>query len=146
MVRRDDVDNGMTHGIPLSGPEDLAGYELVPHPVDPNFPDEKWFSVKVDRAELRELTRTPNYHSWQGERWLFCCGRACVFLGELALADLDSLATKKGRSVSEATACVFGASSDESPELLERIKNQSISTYSFRCRSCGRLRAVWDMD
>jgi hypothetical protein len=48
LVRPEDAERGMTHGIPLSDPGQLAEYELVPHPVDPSFPDERWYGVKID--------------------------------------------------------------------------------------------------
>jgi len=148
MVRREDAERGLTHGLPLAAPDELPGWELVAHPVDANFPNENWYSVRVEPAELRELLRTPKYHSWQGVTWLFCCKKAMVFTGELALEPLRRRAGETGRSPEELVAELLG--SDGGPfdgeELLERIEAQRLSTYSFVCRSCGKLRAYYDMD
>ena len=83
MVRLEDARNGLTHGIPMNDPSRFGDYELVPHPVDPNFPDETWYSFRIDSKHLLELVRTPTYHTWQGEYWQFCCKQPCVFLGSL---------------------------------------------------------------
>jgi uncharacterized protein CbrC (UPF0167 family) len=135
MVRREDAMRGMTHGVPLGSHEKgLAGWELVPHPVDPDFPDEKWVSVRVDKEELLELLRTPSFHSWQDDTWLFCCKKACIFLGDLP-SDMRTLAhVEKCFDVQEPT------------QLLEQIERGSVSTYAFRRRTCDRIRAYFDMD
>ena len=89
MVRPEDARAGVTHGVPLD-PKRLPDLPLVAHPIDPAFPDEHWYSVKCDPQDLEELTRTPKYHTWQGEQWLFCCGKPAVFAGTLnsrSLAD-----------------------------------------------------------
>ena len=48
MVTRDDAAAGRTHGIPLNDPSVLAGYQLTQHPVDPRFPDDRWYHVRID--------------------------------------------------------------------------------------------------
>jgi uncharacterized protein CbrC (UPF0167 family) len=133
MVRREDAERGLTHGIP-AGLIDLAGYEVVEHPIDPQFPEEAWVSVRIDREELLELLRTPSFHSWQDDTWLFCCKKPCIFLGDLP----DDLRSE------EHIAELFV--SEDSEELLARIERGSVCTYAFRCRVCHRVRAYYDMD
>lgn len=130
MVRPEDADDGLTHGLPLDDPSALAGWELVRVEAD-----EPWYRVRVDPRELHELLRTPRFHSWQGSTWLFCCKKACVFVGDLP---------REARNV-DAIAKAFDTP-DDSEELLERIEDESVCTYAFRCRACGRLRAYYDMD
>ena len=79
MVRPEDARAGVTHGVPLD-PKRLPDLPLVAHPIDPAFPDEHWYSIKCDPQDLEELTRTPKYHTWQGEQWLFCCGNRSFVL------------------------------------------------------------------
>jgi uncharacterized protein CbrC (UPF0167 family) len=146
MVRREDAERGLTHGIPLGDPSELPDYELVPHAVDPNFPDEQWYSVRFSAEALRELVRTPKFHSWQGERWLFCCKRPCVFIGDLPLAALEEEANGNEKRLLKRLSDIFGTTTDESEDIRRRIESDSICTYAFRCSACGRLRAYWDMD
>ena len=137
MVRKEDAEKGLTHGLPLSSPRELPGWEqrdLVPHPVDPRFPDDMWYSVKVESGWLKELIRTPGYHSWQGERWLFCCRQPCAFLGDLDLAGL----------VTDDVADLLEVPAAEVRWWIEAIRNGSVASYSFRCLKCGRGRAYTD--
>ncbi len=39
---------------------------------------------------LWALVKTPPYTTWQGERWLFHCGRPMVFVGEHTPEELES--------------------------------------------------------
>jgi uncharacterized protein CbrC (UPF0167 family) len=138
MVTHEDAANGMTHGIPLADPSRLSGYELVPHPVDPNVPDEKWYHVRVAPDHLQELIRTPRYHTWQGERWLFCCHRPSAFLGSLPA----ELIAKPSRPVSEAISEWIRA-----PKWDGTLKAHGSHTYYlFRCLQCGKLRFNDDCD
>lgn len=136
MVRREDAERGLTYGVPLADPAELAGWELVPHEVDPQFPDERWYSVRVARDELLELLRTPEFVTWQGARWLFCCKKACVFLGDWppALTNVDEVAK------------AFGMTPDDADDLVGEIEGGHVSTYAFECRVCKRLRAYMDRD
>jgi uncharacterized protein CbrC (UPF0167 family) len=135
MVRLEDARAGRTHGLPLTNPGDLLGYELVPHDADPRFPEERWYSVIIPPAHLLELVRTPRYTSWQGERWLFCCGQPAVFTG--TLPPLTS---------SEKVGEILGVSLAEAQEMATALDDGSISTYLFRCQICRRERGHYDVD
>jgi uncharacterized protein CbrC (UPF0167 family) len=145
MVRPEDAARGLTHGIPLADPATLSGCELVAHPVDPKFPDEKWYSVRIDANELVELTRTPAYHSWQGERWQFCCSRPCVFIGEWPHAQWVASAQSAGVSLDAYLATVFRIPDlDDAEELGFCLEEGVVGNYVFRCRHCGKLLAHYD--
>jgi uncharacterized protein CbrC (UPF0167 family) len=61
------------HGVPGLRTDQ---FELVP--IDP---DEDWYAVRVPSEYLWELLRTTGFHSWQDERWLFCCRRPMTYIG-----------------------------------------------------------------
>ena len=138
MVRVEDAVLGRTHGLPLGDPPVLGDYELIAQPVDPNFPDEKWYHVRIDSEHLLEITRTPCYHSWQGERWQFCCKRPCAFLGSLPAGALPGSAFP-----SDAIANWF-----QSPNWDSIGNNDfgSLTYYVFQCVACGGLRFHEDCD
>ena len=141
MVRTADAERGMTHGLALDDPRELDGYELVEHPSDPAFPRERWYSVKLPVEELRELVRTPRYHTANGERWLFHCGRPCVFLGGVTPELLAEAGPGSARAdVAHALAALLGAPPADGPELLDALEDDALVTYVFRCRTCARLR------
>lgn len=86
---------------------------------------------------------TPGFTTWQGNHWLMCCGRACVYLGEAASADL------RGRW-SDAIPSMFQDdrfAATEIDEIVDAvIKGGSPCAYVFQCRVCQRLRGYWDCD
>ncbi|MEM6927083.1 MAG: CbrC family protein [Myxococcota bacterium] len=129
MVRGEDAERGLTHGIPAAR-EDLEarGWEVVPHPVEPDFPDEQWFSVRVSAADLIELNRTPAYHTWQGEQWQFHCRRPMIYTGSFHGIPDDP----------EEQAAV--------EEMIGHPPSPHGSTYSFRCQVCGARAAHHDSD
>ena len=134
MIRVEDAEKGLTHGLPLSNPPVVGEYELVPHPVDPNLPDQNWFHIRIDSEYLLELLRSPIYHTWQGDNWQFCCQRPCAFLGSLpagALSNTDSIANWF-----------------RSPDWVA-VRNRdfgSLTYYVFQCVTCGAFRHHEDCD
>ncbi len=78
MITHETAMSGITHGVPgLNRPE----FETVSL-------DDDWVGVKLSKDIMFELLRTPGYHSWQGEQWLFCCNYPMTYLGEWTMADL----------------------------------------------------------
>jgi uncharacterized protein CbrC (UPF0167 family) len=139
MVRAKDAIKGLTHGIPLSSPSQFGEYDLVPHRVDPHFPDERWYSVRIASEYLVELVRTPKYHTWQGESWRFCCQRPCVFLGSL-----PELAFR----VSDEPVLDAIVAWLRTPDWDAIAKGRfgSLTYYVFQCPACNSLRYHKDMD
>lgn len=140
MVTRELAEAGMTHGLPLTNPSAFAHYGTTAHPIDKNFPDETWFHIHVSAKWLHELLRTPGYHTWQGEKWLFCCQRPMVFRGSLPADMLE----KSEFEIDELEMRRFL----EHPRGLETVsaRRSSHTYYVFSCSECGRLRYHDDCD
>ena len=160
---------GLTHGTP-SPPPPALGYELVPHSGDSEDEDapsgdapcptyqgegfvmwdagdagERWYSVRIAREHLEELLRTPNYSTWQGEQWQFCCHRPAVFVGAWVLDDWTRAAAERGVEVPALLQEVLDLRPREAADLAEWLGGDStVSTYVFRCSTCGKLRAHQD--
>lgn len=132
MVRWQDAVAGITHGRPGLRRTD---FELIPGE------SEGWLRAKVPVDVLMELTRTPSYTTWQGEQWLFCCRKPMTFLGAWDSDDFNRNAQGgNGRSLFEQIV------EDQQPRMWEYGIGGGVCVYVFRCASCARLRAHWDMD
>lgn len=87
--------------------------------------------------------RTPGFVTWQGNHWLMCCGRACVYLGEAKAGDLQ------GRW-KQAAAAIFESddlTDSRKVEILSQIGlSASPAAYIFQCQQCRRLLGYWDCD
>jgi hypothetical protein len=139
MVAQELAEMGMTHGLPLSNPSEYEDYGTTAHPVDPKFPDETWFHIHVPSKWLRELLRTPRYHTWQGERWLFCCHHPMVFRGSIPAELLD-------KSQSGIVIQMSRFLADPRWQDTVRAGRSSHTYYAFSCGDCGRLRYHDDCD
>jgi len=108
--------------------------------IYPDFPSAKQMSSE-DKALVEE--RTPGFETWQGNHWLMCCGRACVYLGEADSTDL------LGRW-SSAVASLFEDEPDwsaaEKADLVAHVrKGAGPCAYVFQCRICSQLKGFWDI-
>jgi uncharacterized protein CbrC (UPF0167 family) len=101
--------------------------------VVPGKPDT--FGGDIDLEAAKELSRTPQYSTWQGESWLICCKRPMIFTGAPDLStDAKTLATMLGTNEADAAT------------KIEQLQRDAISVYGFRCTVCSKRRAHWDMD
>lgn len=121
---------GVTHGIPGLR---HADFELVPKAND-------WVGARLPQATMFELLRTPTYLTIQGDRWLFCCKEPMVFVGQWSREQFtrqapDGDGQKLFRAIVEKPV----------PGLWEDELHDETGIYVFRCRSCQRLRAHWDL-
>ena len=96
-------------------------------------------------AEDRDLVehRTPGFTTWQGNHWLICCGRACVYLGEADAADL------RGRWAGAVPSMFDGLDlpQQQADYIVKKIRRGADPcAYVFQCHVCGGLRAYWDCD
>ncbi len=74
---------GRTHGLPFPpGPLAQTAWAdaSTDHPTLAGWPvtepdADGWRAAMIPAEVLRELVRSPNYISWQGEQWLFHCRR-----------------------------------------------------------------------
>ncbi len=117
---------------------------------DCSFNDASYFGAPVgtvprlplgDEREVEQ--RTPGFNTWQGNHWVQCCGRACVYLGE---ASAEDLAGRWAAAVPSITEYVPGWSEEDKAELIRTItKGRGPCAYAFECRVCGGLRGYWDI-
>ena len=122
--------SGVSHGIPgLSLPD----FEMVTH-------DGGWTGARVAIPLIVELLRTPTYSTIQGERWLFCCKEPMVFLGRWSRQQFSQQAPDgDGKALLEV---MLGRSV---PGLWEDTLHDITGIYPFRCGTCSRKRAHWDI-
>ncbi len=122
---------GITHGAPnLAHPD----FEMVPR-------EGGWTGARLPQTVMLELLRTPTYETWQGERWLFCCARPMVFVGEWNRQDFAQHAPDgDGRRLYDQVV------EDAAEGFWEQMQDVRSGVYVFRCGACSRLRAHWDID
>jgi uncharacterized protein CbrC (UPF0167 family) len=89
----------------------------------------------VDPEAANELSRTPQYSTWQGESWLVCCKRPMVFTGAPDPA-IDA----------KTLAAMLGTNEADAATKVDQLGRDAIAVYTFRCTSCSKRRAHWDMD
>ena len=121
---------GVTHGRP--GLE-RTDFELVPKQDD-------WVGARLPQETMFELLRTPTYSSIQGERWQFCCRRPMVFVGEWSREEFDRHAPD-----GDGRRCFVEIVQDIVPGLWEDQLHDITGVYVFRCPSCERVTAHWDL-
>lgn len=98
--------------------------------------------MTVEDKEIVEQ-RTPGFVTWQGNHWLACCGRACVFLGEADAADLQ------GRWAAVVPNMFDGntLSQEEADEFIRSLAHVAgPGVYVFECQVCHALKGYWDCD
>jgi len=143
---------GYTHGLPFppgvlastawgagtTGDPMLAGWPVS----EPN--EDGWRAALIPAEVLRDLVRTPNYITWQGEQWLFHCRRPMSYIGLWGKRDFVSHAVGgDGRAYANASA---GIHDDVWEHLSDRRGESAILVYMFECRACGHHRGHFDMD
>lgn len=134
MVRYEDAVRGLTHGVPgLNAP----GYETIGNEDD-------WAKVSLASERLLELIRTPVYTTWQGERWLICCGGPMTYLGEWHQADFSRHADNgDGQALFQR----LSAGADFAGWKWDDLAGSFPGTiYAFHCKPCGNRRLNWDCD
>lgn len=138
-VTKEFASKGFTHGIPISDTGRYAEHKLTPHTdFDPDA-DSDWYHFHIDAGYLNELIRTPSYHTWQGETWLFCCSRPMVFRGLIPADALDPA----GSTIVSQVGSFLDAPNWEITVPVNKLGH----TYcAFSCESCGQVRYHEDMD
>lgn len=148
---------GWVYDEQVYGPESVSDLVICPWCIADGsagrlgavFNDSEVFSSSAPEEGLspedRELVeqRTPGFTTWQGNHWMMCCGRACVYLGRAESEDL------RGRWA-DAVESMFEddeLSEEEQEEIVDSIsRDGSPSAYVFQCRVCKGHRAYWDAD
>lgn len=129
--------DGVTGGVPeLNSTE----FEMVLL-----YPEDDWYGAHVPSQHLFELLRTPCFHSWQDETWLFCCKKPMTYTGgwETVATSLQSYEREKK---------FFESMRPEAQDLAEwewigeKIFNpqSGFSAYLYLCKECGCQQVTWD--
>jgi len=88
-------------------------------------------------------TRTPGFVTWQGNRWLMCCGRACIYLGEADIGDLQGRWAAVVPSLFEDG----DVPQEEQDEFVRSLEGElGPGAYVFECQICHALKGYWDCD
>ncbi len=96
---------------------------------------------KINESIILEVTqRTPGFHSWQSEIWLFHCNDACAFLGEASKDEVTSIV--------ENNLVVVGGENIEK-DAMNTIARQyapkdSPAFYKFICLHCSQSLFAMD--
>ena len=130
MVRWEDAQRGLTHGVPGSQRDD---FETVTG-------DDDWIKANVLQEPLLELVRTPAYSTMQGEVWQFCCRYPMTFKGQWQQADFD-------RHAPDGDGYRFFREIVQDPVegLWEDQLHDLTGIYVFKCKRCGQMKAHWDI-
>lgn len=130
MVSWEQAFEGVTHGVPeLHHPD----FEMVPK-------GDGWVGARLPQEAMLELLRMPSYGSIQGERWQFCCQWPMAFIGEWSREEFvrrspDGDGQRHFEQVVQHTV----------PGLWEDQLHDITGVYVFRCSSCERITAHWDI-
>jgi uncharacterized protein CbrC (UPF0167 family) len=130
MISWEQAFEGQTHGLPGMNRDDFETVKT----------DSDWTAARLPQEMMFELLRTPNYLSIQGEQWQFCCKRPMVYLGQWHAEDFDENAEDgDGRTLFEKVV------PDASDELWDDGMGDETGIYVFKCPTCGKLKAHWDL-
>jgi uncharacterized protein CbrC (UPF0167 family) len=130
MVSWEQAFEGVTHGIPGLNRTD---FEMVPKA-------DHWVGARLPHEVMFELLRMPTYRSIQGEQWQFCCRQPMVFIGEWSREEFARHAPHgDGRQYFDEIV------QDNVPGLWEDELHDITGVYVFRCPSCKRVTAHWDI-
>ncbi len=100
-----------------------------------------WVGARLPRNVMFELLRTPTYITIQGEVWQFCCRQPMVFIGEWNRDEFGRRAPHgDGRRFFEQVV------QNSVPGLWDNQLHDITGVYVFRCPSCCRITANWDID
>lgn len=119
------------------------GFEVLPHPLEPDEPD--WHQVRVPSEHLRELLRTPNFLTFQGCVWHFCCRRPMIYVGTWKELEFEK------HCGNESPISFFRRVVTDWPEG-EFNWGETFpligcgGPYVFQCADCGKYEGYHDMD
>jgi uncharacterized protein CbrC (UPF0167 family) len=131
MISWDQAFEGVTHGVPGLR---VSEFELV------RRMDSEWVGARVPSEFLFELLRTPTYVTIQGDQWQFCCRQPMTYIGTWSQAEFNAAAPGgKGRLLFDEIV------QNTVDGLWEDRLHDITGIYVFRCRSCGRRTAHWDI-
>lgn len=114
---------------------------------DAEFTDVAWgVPPGVPASVTDEIAhRTPGFHSWQQDHWLYHCGDGCAFLGAVGRAELEDYPDARESLRRECEG--YGWDQRDISVYLDSLtKEGSPTAYLFRCLVCGAHLAYSDID
>jgi len=130
MISWEQMESGWTHGVPGLR---LPGF-------DTRTTAEGWLQVRLAKETISEVTRTPKFVTWQGDRWLFQDVRPMIYIGEWKKRDFETRAPGGMRSDEFFSQVVR----DYDPRLWQHVDRVKI--YVFRDGLTGVYAAYYDME
>jgi Uncharacterised protein family (UPF0167) len=124
---------GITGGIPRLARDEFELVAVAGSEMD-------WVYAKVPTEDLFEILRTPDYRTWQGEQWQFCCRRPMVYIGVWKRSDFEWFAQG-----GEAEALFYECVGEDEHRSWDWIAEMG-GPYMFRCKKCGSYRGHHDND
>jgi uncharacterized protein CbrC (UPF0167 family) len=112
---------------------------------DAEFTDVGWNVPPEVSESIRDEVahRTPGFQAWQQDHWLYHCGDACAFLGQIGRRELGELPDALDMLLHENDE--LGWSKHESREYVDRLDADGKTTaYLFRCLVCETNLAFSD--
>jgi uncharacterized protein CbrC (UPF0167 family) len=103
--------------------------------------DPEWQAAVIPAEHLWELLATPAYSTWQGERWMFCCARPMIYIGQWDRAEFEA-ANADGDAYAEAARMI----DSNEVSYWKGTFPDGMSFYAFRCPTCGNRRAHCDIN
>lgn len=122
--------SGVTHGVP--------GLKTDKFPLVDN--GDGWYGAVIPVQHLVELLRTPTPSTIQGETWQFCCHQPMKFLGRWSRVNLSHFAPD-----GDGRAYLDRLLGEHVPGLWEDELHDVTGIYVYRCFSCRRESATWDI-
>lgn len=89
--------------------------------------------------------RTPGFSSWQGERWLSCCGAPAAFVAPAGRPEISQRFPRLPSDLMPTIVHELGISGGAARQLLDSLDRDGGPTaYVFQCRTCSRHLAYID--
>jgi hypothetical protein len=141
LVRPEDAASGITLGVPARKNLDARRTQALPARRDGR---ERRVAFRVAPEWLFELVRTPQYSTWQGERWLFCCGRPMIYLGAADRDALDAWAVEAKGALEDVVRSLHAPHAIDAEEMVDDVLRGAVGLYVFRCPACETKRGHSD--
>lgn len=130
MISWEQMESGWTHGVPGA---QFPGF-------DTRTTAEGWVQVRLARETLSELTRTPEFVTWQGAHWLFQGVQPMIYIGEWKKRDFEIHAPNGMRPEEFFSQVLRGF------DLRLWQYADKVCIYIFRDGLTGAYAAFYDMD
>jgi uncharacterized protein CbrC (UPF0167 family) len=114
---------------------------------DAEFTDVGWAVPEGVPASVTDeiAHRTPGFHAWQQDHWLYHCSDGCAFLGAVGRSEL--LPFEEALESLRRESAAFGWDEKQVTAYVDSLtKGGSPTAYLFRCLVCSAHVAYSDFD